>query len=605
MRVTEEFYKNELRPFVKRHRPRAVGQEGRADILQLLGYLRMQNETTRGRKRKGVALQVARMLGRDINVISEVWSQFVEQRDMDVRDAPVNRVSGASQARVPRTSSVRKKVQTFMREQREQRRFTTAVEILDFLVREGIVKYDGRSKTAHNTALRSVQRYVKGLGFKRGTKKGSVGWALSEKNEALLQQYLRIMKANREAPVGQRRRIITQDESYIHENYQRTDSLYDPEDDEDKHAKKAPKGRRFCFIGAALGPDLNVDEKERSVEQQGRFLDFSLDVFLGGTRKRTGGKLGGQQKAVSSGDTVATLRAFTEKLGLPTEKDGKKLTKADLWRQLKDHEREHPGALKAEAVEVGSEEKHERDGLQPLNYSGKFNHQKKDTKDYHGMFDHNYMVQWMELFLTDLETHGIRNTIIVMDNAKYHKKLPPDIPSSTAKKSEIAAALTRLGVPYDVEMGKAELVVLMQEHVKKHVPFVLVDMARRASHELIFSPPHHSDLQPIEIVWAQTKQAVARQYNADTKIGDVFQRLNDAFKALGPRQIDGCFRTTLKQEEKLLEHYELVERAEAAGPADDGTDVEAMNDDSSDGDGNSASEESECSESSSDEGEGE
>ena len=65
---------------------------------------------------------------------------------------------------------------------------------------------------------------------------------------------------------------------------------YDPEDEDERHEKNPPPGRRFCFIGGAIGPDLNVPEEERTPEQRAHFLLASLDVFLGGTRKRSAKK---------------------------------------------------------------------------------------------------------------------------------------------------------------------------------------------------------------------------------------------------------------------------------------------------------------------------
>lgn len=47
----------------------------------------------------------------------------------------------------------------------------------------------------------------------------------------------------------------------------------------------------------------------------------------------------------------------------------------------------------------------------------------KQTKDYHGMFNHDYFVGWMEKLLACLDARGLEHCRIVMDNAKYHKKL--------------------------------------------------------------------------------------------------------------------------------------------------------------------------------------
>lgn len=48
----------------------------------------------------------------------------------------------------------------------------------------------------------------------------------------------------------------------------------------------------------------------------------------------------------------------------------------------------------------------------------------------------------------------------------------------------------------------------------------------------MFTPPHYSDLQPIELVWAHMKNTVARQYSYKTTLDDVRFRLNREFEKL-------------------------------------------------------------------------
>ncbi len=50
-------------------------------------------------------------------------------------------------------------------------------------------------------------------------------------------------------------------------------------------------------------------------------------------------------------------------------------------------------------------------------------------------------------------------------------------------------------------------------------------MAKDRGHGVLFTPPYHSNLQPIELVWANSKGEVGRQYDTNTTIQDVEQRL--------------------------------------------------------------------------------
>ncbi|EGD77916.1 hypothetical protein PTSG_09551 [Salpingoeca rosetta] len=55
---------------------------------------------------------------------------------------------------------------------------------------------------------------------------------------------------------------------------------------------------------------------------------------------------------------------------------------------------------------------------------GKKQSGKAQTKDYHGMFDSAYFERWMQTLLATLDARGIKNTIIVMDNAKVPQVTP-------------------------------------------------------------------------------------------------------------------------------------------------------------------------------------
>jgi hypothetical protein len=70
---------------------------------------------------------------------------------------------------------------------------------------------------------------------------------------------------------------------------------------------------------------------------------------------------------------------------------------------------------------------------------------KKQTKDYHGMFNGEYFVGWMEKLLNALDKEGIKGAYIVMDNAKYHKVKPADTPKFSDKKEALEAACQRNG----------------------------------------------------------------------------------------------------------------------------------------------------------------
>ncbi len=94
----------------------------------------------------------------------------------------------------------------------------------------------------------------------------------------------------------------------------------------------------------------------------------------------------------------------------------------------------------------------------------------------------------------------------------------------------------------------------------------IVDLARQRGHEILYTPPHHSDLQPIETVWAIVKTSVGNQYSTETSFVDVGTRLQTAFKNLTSEQVVGCirkarawedeFRLRIEEDEEKLKEME-------------------------------------------------
>ncbi len=209
----------------------------------------------------------------------------------------------------------------------------------------------------------------------------------------------------------------------------------------------------------------------------------------------------------------------------------------------------------------------------------------KQTKDYYGMFNHEYFVDWMQKLLDALESRNIENAIIVMENAKYHKKLPGDTPKAGWRKSELEAAcqLRKLAIPDNAT--KAIIWGILEKHLEGTLP-VICQMAKDAGHEVLYSPPHYSDLQPIEVIWAIVKGDVGRAYNTETSFQDVLERLRMAFDKLQPHTVQGCINKANKALKELHAHIIKMDKIEAEevnvideSEAGSGSDVDDNQDD--------------------------
>ncbi|KAF0726166.1 hypothetical protein Ae201684_015500 [Aphanomyces euteiches] len=205
------------------------------------------------------------------------------------------------------------------------------------------------------------------------------------------------------------------------------------------------------------------------------------------------------------------------------------------------------------------------------------NSKAKEPKDYHAMFNHEYYVTWFGKLLKELEDLGVCNALIVMDNAKYHKGRPSNTPKSRQSKSCLLEACSRYGIEVTGDEYKSMLWTKLSAYIEANVPPVIVSMAQDHGHKIVFTPPYHSDLQPIELIWATVKSAVGRQYTDMTKFPEVKVRLIEAFDNLSHHTIKGCVRSAEGKLQKLHEHLlhidalEVYEESsgESSGTCDD------------------------------------
>lgn len=159
---------------------------------------------------------------------------------------------------------------------------------------------------------------------------------------------------------------------------------------------------------------------------------------------------------------------------------------------------------------------------------------KESAGDYHKNFNgKNFSAWWRNQLLPNLT----QPSIIIMDNAKYHLSKPPDTPDPIKwKKAEILTFLTERGESVDSNVSAVEAKGLMRRWINSHVKAEVVQLAEAAGHTVLFTPPHYSDLQPIELVWAHIKGNVGRQYSKGTTLAQVKSRLDGEFERLNSEE---------------------------------------------------------------------
>ena len=56
-------------------------------------------------------------------------------------------------------------------------------------------------------------------------------------------------------------------------------------------------------------------------------------------------------------------------------------------------------------------------------------------------------------------------------------------------------------------------------------------LAEVGGHKVLFTPPCHSDFQPIELLWVKIKGNIERKYDSNTTMAVLKQRLDEEFEA--------------------------------------------------------------------------
>ena len=105
-----------------------------------------------------------------------------------------------------------------------------------------------------------------------------------------------------------------------------------------------------------------------------------------------------------------------------------------------------------------------------------------------------------------------------MDNASYHNILD-EKDKVRSRKQDIKDWLKKEKIPYSDNMLRPELYHLAKAH-EKTKKFHIDKFLSARNHKCLRLPPYHPQLNPIELVWAETKRLVALN-NTTFKLKDI------------------------------------------------------------------------------------
>ena len=173
----------------------------------------------------------------------------------------------------------------------------------------------------------------------------------------------------------------------------------------------------------------------------------------------------------------------------------------------------------------------------------------------------------------------MKNCIIVMDNAAYHVKKPEGKPQGGWKKQRLQEECMWYGLQFDEKETKPIFWDRLKKNIDECVVPMVVTMAQDAGHDILFTPPHYSDLQPIETIWVIVKGEVGCQYTTTTTFKIVLDRLNKAFNSLTPKTVAGCVNKSNRNLDEFRQNICDVDNLEESDDRSDGGSLSTLSDD--------------------------
>jgi len=228
-----------------------------------------------------------------------------------------------------------------------------------------------------------------------------------------------------------------------------------------------------------------------------------------------------------------------------------------------------------------------------------------DNSDYHNTIDGDAFTLWAKNRLLPA-FHALypgKKMIIVTDNASYHKPRDFDwITPYKMCKAECASFLESQGLTqFTVEQedgttavfprrtwqlharNKAapslkQLQFAVKSHLQQHptINRTKIDkLLQPLGHSIVWTPPFVPEVQPIELVWAYVKTAVAQQYTLRRSINTTRQQTDDAFEAITAEMVQkriahchGWIDAFMSGEEAgSLQAYGSLDKLVAADPS--------------------------------------
>ena len=128
------------------------------------------------------------------------------------------------------------------------------------------------------------------------------------------------------------------------------------------------------------------------------------------------------------------------------------------------------------------------------------------TKSFGNYFRHNLIPS-----ITD------QSSLIIMDRALYHTKVTDSqLNMKKARKEELLEYLMGKGIFLDLAKSSTQQLRAMAIKVGPNLRSYIENEAQQAGHKILFTPPYHPELNPIEMAWSMVKKPIRERNKPDT-----------------------------------------------------------------------------------------
>ena len=220
------------------------------------------------------------------------------------------------------------------------------------------------------------------------------------------------------------------------------------------------------------------------------------------------------------------------------------------------------------------------------------------VRDYHKNMDGYMFANWLEHILLPAfkAKYPEKTMILFMDNAPYHTPIPKNgiSVSKTTKKADLIPELDLLGITevtvdrggesvtfgadtFEDRGGKnaptsAELAAKINEVAAEQCPELLLDITTALSQvhgfELLWGAPYNPKFAAVELLWAFSKNRVARQYSPSRSLPETATDLYTAWyggETRRTKEVIGPFTATTAHKFQVRAEVEMNKWIELHG----------------------------------------